>query len=189
MQRASTSKAGLPPISSSPTTLVHPTVSIAGTHPITLGPNVIVQLRTRLTSTYGFIEIGQDSIVGEKATLGQTSPDNSSSENERSGTDIGPGVLIEYGAIIEAARIGAHTIIEAGAKIGKGAVIGEHCKVCAKVEIGEADVIENDTVVYGMRWDERRIEKDGRGLGGIEGARKGMMEGQRNTLKSLWTGK
>lgn len=189
IHRAATSKAGLPPIHSSPTTLIHPTVSLSGTYPITLGPNVIVQLRTHLMSTCGSLSIGQDSIIGEKAALGQNTPTATSSDYESRGIEIGSNVLIEGRATVEAASIGAYTIIETGAKVGKGAVIGEHCKICAKVEIGEAEMIENDMVVYGNRWDERSIEKEGRGLGGIERARKGMMEGQRDTLRSLWTGK
>ena len=96
------------------------------------------------------------------------------------------GVLIETGAIVQGASIGAFSIIGAGAKIGKGAVVGANSKVCAGVEIGVGVVVEDDTVVYGSGWGERRKEKKGVGL---DGMRKNWVELQEDALRKMWTGK
>lgn len=96
------------------------------------------------------------------------------------------GVFIGTCASVEGASIGAYTVIEAGAKIGKGTVIGAYSKVCAGVEIGEGMVVEDDTVVYGSGWGGRRKEKKGLGL---DGMRKTWVDLQRDTLRTMWTGK
>ena len=82
--------------------------------------------------------------------------------------------------------MGAYTIIEAGAKIGKGAVVGSNSKVCAGVEIGEGMVVEDYTVVYGSGWGERRKTKKGSGL---DGMRKTWVDLQGEALRRMWTGK
>ena len=102
------------------------------------------------------------------------------------GVTLSPGVLVETCAVVEGASIGAYTIIEAGAKIGKGTVIGANSKVCAGVEIGEGTVVEDNTVVYGSAWAERRKEKEGLGL---DGMRKSWVEMQQGILRRMWTGK
>ena len=102
------------------------------------------------------------------------------------GVTLSPGVLIETCAVVEGAFIGAYTIIEAGAKIGKGAVIGANSKVCAGVEIGEGMVVEDNNVVYGSGWAERRKERKGVGL---EGMRRSWVDLQGNALRRMWTGR
>ena len=99
---------------------------------------------------------------------------------------LSPGVLIETCASVEGASIGAYTIIEAGARIGKGTVVGANSKVCAGVEIGEGMVVEDDTVVFGSGWGERRMAKKGLGL---DGMRKPWVDLQVDTLRRMWTGK
>ena len=99
---------------------------------------------------------------------------------------LSTGVFIGTGASVEAASIGAFTIIEAGAKIGKGTVVGANSKVCAGVEIGEGMVVEDDCVVYGSEWGGRRKEKKGLGL---DGMRKRWVHLQGEALKRMWTGK
>ena len=99
---------------------------------------------------------------------------------------LSPGVFIGTCASVEGASIGAYTIIEAGAKIGKGTVVGANSKVCAGVEIGEGMVVEDGTVVYGSGWGVRRKEKKGLGLDAI---RKTWVDLQRDTLRTMWTGK
>ena len=89
-------------------------------------------------------------------------------------------------ASVEAASIGAYTIIEAGAKIGKGTVVGANSKVCAGVEIGEGTVIEDNTVVYQSGWGGRRKERNAFGL---EGNSKRLVELQGDTLRRMWTGR
>ncbi len=178
--RSSASKPPPPPIHAHPSTLLHPSAALTGTHPITIGPNAIIQLRTRISSAHGLVSIGEGTIISERAIL--SSPSINTSDTPPTSLTLGPGVVIESGATVEAASIGAYSVIEVGAKIGKGAVIGEHCKVCALVEVGEGEVIGDGTVVYGNGWGERRVERERAGL-------KALVEAQRHTLKGLWTGK
>ena len=143
-----------------------------------------MQLRTRLTSTYGPIHIGDGCIISERVSIGLLSPPQN--ENDPRGITLSPGVFIETCAVIEAASIGPYTIIEAGAQIGKGTVIGANCKVCGGIRIGEGMIIEDDTVVYGSGWGERR--KVTKGLG-LDGMRKIWVNSQEETLRKMWTGK
>lgn len=180
----STSKTLAAPLNATPTTLVSASASCAGTHLITLGSKAIVQLRARLTSTYGPIGVGEGCIISERASIGLLSPPQN--EKEAAGVTLSPGVLVETCAVVEGASVGAYTIIESGAKIGKGAVVGSDCKVCAGVEIGEGAVVEDGTVVYGSGWGERRKVKKGLGL---DGMRKTWVDLQGEALRKMWTGK
>ncbi|KAF6221364.1 hypothetical protein HO133_002219 [Letharia lupina] len=173
--RSSTSKLPTPPLSSTPTTLISASASCTGTHLIKIGSKSIVQLRARLTSNYGPISVGDGCIISERASIGLlSSPQN---EKEAKGVTLSSGVLIETCAVVQGASIGAYTIIEAGAKIGKGTVVG--------VEIGEGMVVDDNTVVYGSG-GERRKEKKGLGL---DRARKVWVDLQEDTLRRMWTGK
>lgn len=146
------------------------------------GSKTIVQLRTLLTSNYGRVDIGDGCIISERASIGLLSaPQN---EKEAKGVTLSPGVLIETCAVVEGASIGPYTIIEAGAKIGKGTVIGANSKVCGGVEIGENVVVEDDTVVYGSGWGQRRKEKKG-----LDEVRRKWVDLQGDALRKMWTGK
>ena len=182
--RSSNSKFSTAPLNTTPTTLISASASCNGNHPITLGSNTILQLRACLTSTYGRIRIEDGCIISERASIGLLSPPRN--EKEVDGVTLSPGVLIETGASVQSAWIGAYTIIEAGAKIGKGTVVGANSKVCAGVEIGEGMVVEDDTVVYGSGWGERRKEKKDLGL---DKMRKAWVDMQGDTLRRMWTGK
>ena len=98
-------------------------------------------------------------------------------------------MIIESSAIVEAASIGAYTVVEVRAKIGQGAVIGANCKVCAMVEIAAGEVIDDDTVIWGHGWDERRVQRKEAELGGSDAGRRAVVEGLAETLKGAWTGK
>ena len=91
-----------------------------------------------------------------------------------------------HSALVQAASIGAFTVVEAGAKVGRGAVIGKNCKICARVQIGEGEVVGYDTVVFGSGWGERRAEKRG---GAMDGKREVWVKAQKEVLKKAWTGK
>lgn len=185
--RVSTSRSLGPPIQSDPTTLISPSATLTGTQPISLGPNVIIQIRARMTSAYGPINISENCLISERASIGLLNPPApTQAEDDPAGVSLAPGVVIESGATVEAASIGAYTIIEAGAKVGRGALIGEHCKVCAMVELGEGAVVGNGMVVYGSGWGEWRSEQ---GRQELEGMRKAAVSEQIEVLRRCWTGK
>lgn len=141
-----------------------------------------MHLRARLISSYGSISVGDGCIISERASIGLLSrPQN---EEEAKGVTLSPGVHIETCAVVEGAFIGPYTIIEAGAKIGKGTMIGANSKICAGVEIGEGMIVEDNTVVYGSGWGERRKEKKDLGL---DGMRKNWVDLQEDTLRRMWS--
>ncbi len=146
------------------------------------GSKTIVQLRTLLTSNYGPVDVGDGCIISERASIGLLSAPRN--EKEAKGVTLSPGVLIETCAVVEGASIGPYTIIEAGAKIGRGTVIGANSKVCGGVEIGEDVVVEDDTVVYGSGWGQRRKEKKG-----LDEVRRKWVDLQEDALRRMWTGK
>ena len=184
VNRSSTSKLPTAPLKITPTTLISASASCTGTYPITLESNTIVQLRACLNSQHGPIRVGIGCIISERASIGLSSPPKS--EEEANGVTLSEGVFIGACASVEGASIGAYTVIEAGAKIGKGTVIGAHSKVCAGVEIGEGMVVEDDTVIYGSGWGERRKEKKGVGL---DGMRKRWVDMQGDSVKRMWNGR
>ena len=98
-------------------------------------------------------------------------------------------MIIESGAVVEAARIGDYSIIEAGAKLGKGCVVGEGCKVCSLVTVPEGGEVGDGMVVWGEGWDQRRRE-GGMGANG-EGrrVRREGVQGLGEVYRRLWTGK
>lgn len=187
-----TSKPPGPPLRTSPTTLVSASAVFSGTHAINLDANVIIQLRSRLSSIYGPITIGEGSIISERASIGLlTASTNSESSKDAakpasSGVDIGAGVVVESGAILEASEIGAFTTIEAGAIVGKGAAVGERCKICARVKVGEGCVVPDGMVVWGSRWGEWRAEQRVREL---DGKKESWVREQGEMLRRIWTGK
>ena len=185
--RVSTSRGLGPPVQYSSTTLVSASAILTGSQPISLGPNVILQIRARINSAYGPINISENCIINERATIGMLSPPASTqAEDDPAGVSLAPGVVIESGATVEAASIGAYTIIEAGAKLGRGAVIGEDCKVCAGVQLREGAVVGNGMVVYGSGWGEWRSEQ---GRQDLEGMRRAAVSEQYEVLRRCWTGK
>ena len=94
-------------------------------------------------------------------------------------------MIIESGATVEARSVGDYSIIEAGAKVGKGARIGGYCKICAKVEVPEGGVVEDGMVVWGDGWGERRMEEEGKGLRS-PGMREGMVEAVAGGVRAVW---
>ena len=140
-----------------------------------------------MTAAYGPINISENCLISERASIGVLSPPApTQAEDKPTGVSLGPGVVIESGAVVEAASIGAYTIIEAGAKVGKGTVVGEHCKVCALVELGEGAVVGDGVVVYGSGWGEWRSEQ---GRQELEGMRRKAVTEQIEVLRRCWTGK
>ncbi|KAL6717488.1 hypothetical protein ACLMJK_005403 [Lecanora helva] len=189
VNRTSTSKASSAPLESNKTALVSSSASLTGSFPIKLGAAVIIQPRSLLSSAIGPIAIGESCIISERASIinfTQSSPQPETNQSSLPKTSLAEGVLIECGAEVEAASIGAFTVIEAGATVGKGAVIGSYCKVCARVQIGEGEVVADGTVVFGSGWGERRAGRKG---GVMEEKREAWVKEQGEVLRKLWTGK
>ena len=86
--------------------------------------------------------VSQSSIESEDA-------ESSGEGEETPGVHLDTNVIIEPAATVEASRIGKGSSIDASAKVMKGAVLGERCKVAACCVVKEGEVLEAWTVVYG----------------------------------------
>ena len=187
------SKGPSQPASKHPTALIHPTVSLTGSEPVTVGQNAIIQLRSRINSTYGPATIADGVLISERVSIGcvsAPSPHQSSDSTAAGAVSIGAYTIIESGAVVEAASIGLGCIIESRAKIGPGAVLGNGCKICALAEIDGDEVLGDGVVVFGPeQGGGRRIDegmtRDGEGMR----ARKEMAEGLGDAYRRVWTGK
>lgn len=128
-----------PPTSLASTLVIADNASLTGTHLITLGSNTVVHPRTKLSSAFAPIKIGNGCIISERASIGlQSEP----AEDEREGVVIDNGVIVEVGAVVEAKRIGEGSVIEVNARIGKGAVIGKVRRYSSVKEESCADAID-----------------------------------------------
>lgn len=90
---------------------------MTGIHPITIGANTVIHLRSKLNSAYGTIAIGEGCIIGERAVVGLLGEGGK-------GVVIGKGVVLEAGARVEG-NLGDGSVVEAGGIVGRGAVVGK----------------------------------------------------------------
>ena len=181
----SSSKTSLPPTQIPSSALVHPTASFKGQFDINVGPKAIIQLRSRIDSTYAPVKLGAGCIIYERASVGYLSQPSHVAEG---GVTLGDGVIIESGAVIEAASIGSHTTIEAHCRIGKEAVIGAYSKVCSGVEVGEKAVLEEGTLIWGSGWDQRRVECKVQN-DSVRSTRRQLADGLNEGIRAIWSQK
>ena len=109
----------------------------------------MIHPHAKLKAEHGNVVVGKNCIIAEKAVVGAGS-------GEDADTAIGDGVSIESGAVVEGKRIGEHSTVGVNAKIGSGAVVGRWCKIAPLCEVGDDEVVEDFTVVFG--YGERRVD-------------------------------
>ena len=115
-----------PPIARSQQALIHEYASLTGTHPIIVGADTIIQLRTKIISAHGPVTIGDGCVVAERAVIGLVGSLGAERCKGWGGEVIlGNGVIIESGAMVEGKMLGEGTIVEVGAVVGRGSVIGK----------------------------------------------------------------
>ncbi|EPE27762.1 Trimeric LpxA-like enzyme [Glarea lozoyensis ATCC 20868] len=154
-KRASTAPAApKPPTSLSPTLTIAEHASLVGSYLITLGANTVVHPRAKLNSTYGPITVGSNCIISERSMIGLQ---GRGADGE--GVVIEDGVIVEVGATVESKVIGEGCVIEVNAKVGRGSLLGTHCKIGPLCEVAEDEVLPDYTVLFanGMR----RIDNSG----------------------------
>jgi len=125
----------------------------------------------------GKVLIGRNSIVSERAVVG-LSTDATSGEDQL--VVLGEGVNIEVGAVIEARSIGDGTTVDIKARVGKGAVVGRHCKIGAMEEVNADEKIEDFVVIHSG--GQRRVDKTMKECPDIRDAK---LVGQQKTLELL----
>ncbi|KAF8244174.1 hypothetical protein K440DRAFT_605317 [Wilcoxina mikolae CBS 423.85] len=149
-----------PPTTLSSTILISEGVQLTGTHPIHIGDHTVLHPRCRLNSTLGPITIGDYCILNERTLLAAA---------DEKGLVVEDYVVVEMNAVVEARRIGEGSVVEVGVK---------NCKFTPLTSIDDAEMVEDDTVVYG--YGERR--KD---MSGSKEARKKLVEKQIDGLRAL----
>jgi len=122
---------------------------LIGPGTIVIGEDTLLHPHAKIIAEHGDVTIGKGCIIAEKAVVGvaQSGPHNHVS--------IGEGVSIESGAVIEGSGIGNYSTIEVNARVRRGAVIGQWCKIAPLCEVGEDEVLADFTVVYGT--GQRRV--------------------------------
>lgn len=161
-----------PPCSIHPSAIISDKAVIVGTHPITIGENVVLHPFAKITSNTGAVRIGRNCVISDRATVGL-----SDSPGTFAGTtvELEDSVSVESGSIIQAERIGSGSIIEASSTIGPGVVVGKvcnqaifyictivvltwklkFCKITASASI-QSEHLPDFTIVYGD--NARRID-------------------------------
>ena len=115
------------PTSIDPSAIVANHAILTGLYPITIGPRVVLHPYARVVSGDGPIEIGEGCIIWEKAVVGSGSAveDDSKRTEKVKKIVLGPNVVVESGAVVEAESVGEGTIIEPFSKLGDGANVGK----------------------------------------------------------------
>ncbi|KAK6006087.1 hypothetical protein QM012_006497 [Aureobasidium pullulans] len=141
-----------PPCSIHPSAIISDKAVIVGTHPVTIGENVVLHPFAKITSNTGAVRIGKNCVIAERATVGL-----SDSPGTFAGTtvELEEGVSVDSGSIVQAEKIGSGSTIEANSTIGPGVVVGKFCKITASSSI-QAETLPDFTIVYGG--NSRRID-------------------------------
>ncbi|CZT24295.1 uncharacterized protein RCC_10016 [Ramularia collo-cygni] len=158
-----------PPCQIHASAVVAEKASISGSHAVELGENTVLHPFAKIKAENGKVSIGRSSVVCETAVVGGECD-----------VHIGDGVVIGTGAIVEAKSIGNGTVIEAKAKIGRGAKVGKYCKITPLNEIKPNEIIPDYTVVYG---DNKR--KHNQTLASNPEVRNALRQGQELHVRSL----
>jgi carbonic anhydrase/acetyltransferase-like protein (isoleucine patch superfamily) len=156
-QATASSAAAKAPVEIHPTAHLDPGAYVRGTHPILLGPGVLVHPRAMLVSIHGPLIINDGTVIMEKCVVGGPVPDakdtpstsmNLDLDSDPIKTVIGTNVLVMAHAQIHAgATIDNSSTVESYATIAKTGTIGEHSKVCPGAFV--ADRVRNWEVVLG----------------------------------------
>ena len=117
----------------------------------------------------GDIEIGEECIVlpgavvradHGKTRIGSRSNVQDNAVIHTGGVDIGEDVTIGHGAMIEARKIGHHSLIGINASLLAGSEIGEFCLVAAGAVVKEGARIPPYSFVAGVPAQVRPIKKE-----------------------------
>lgn len=146
--RRASSFAPKPPLSLDSTSIVANHVQLVGIHPVTIGPNSVINPHARINSTNCSVAIGAGCIIAEKASIGLSGLSQDSMDASHLETiKIGDNVRIESNAVIEAEFIGEYSIVDVDAQIGAGAIIGKHCIITACCVIAANARVPDFTVI------------------------------------------
>lgn len=159
-----------PPCSIHPSAIISDKAVIVGTHPVSIGENVVLHPFSKITSNTGAVRIGNSCIVAERATVGL-----SDSPGTFAGTtvELEEGVSVETGAVVQAERVGTGSVVDVNSNLGPGVVVGkvmrssfhvliplltfdwQFCKISACSSI-QSEHLPDFTIVFGD--NARRVD-------------------------------
>lgn len=128
------SKPAKPPCQIDAKAIISDKAVLVGKHQITIGANTVIHPYAKIDSTHGSIIIGEFCIIAEKAAVGFTNPDSEHAE-----VRIEDYVLVETGAIVEAALISKVSVVGAFAVLEPSSKIGQVCVACIRSLCNSAD--------------------------------------------------
>jgi dynactin-6 len=142
--------AARPPCNIDPTAVVADKAQITGSHPVTIGPHAVLHPYARIRAEGGSITIGAYCIIAEGAIVGFP-------EGQAGDVELGRHVSVESGAEVLAKHVGEVTEVGVHTKVGAGATVGKFCRLTPTERVGDGEVLEEFTVVFG----EGRRRRDG----------------------------
>jgi len=121
-RQASAAPGPKPPCSIHPSAIISDKAVIVGTHPVSIGENVVLHPFAKIVSNTGAVRIGKNCVVGDRATVGL-----SDSPGAFAGTtvELEESVSVESGSIVQAEKIGTGSTVEANSTLGPGVVVGK----------------------------------------------------------------
>ncbi|KAH0293124.1 trimeric LpxA-like protein [Aureobasidium namibiae CBS 147.97] len=151
-RQASAAPGPKPPCSIHPSAIISDKAVIVGTHPVSIGENVVLHPFAKIVSNTGAVRIGKNCVVEDRATVGL-----SDSPGAFAGTtvELEESVSVESGSIVQAEKIGTGSTVEANSTLGPGVIVGKFCKITASSSI-QSENLPDFTIVYGG--NARRID-------------------------------
>ena len=114
-----------PPTVISSSCVIAETATLIGTGLITISSNAVLHPRAKIVSIHGPVTLNDGCIVCERASVGLLTAEEDEDAPAIVGVTLEKNVIVEAAATVEASYIGEGTIIECGAKIGRGALLGK----------------------------------------------------------------
>lgn len=135
LKRTSTAHPKPSSLAIDPSTLIAQHAVLTGTHPIAIGSDVVLHPHSKVSSTYAPVTLRDGVVVFERAHVGVLAVPTPPSHGQY-GLVLDKYVVIETGAVVEAAEVGQGTVVEVGAKLGLGCVIGKVCGTSLHTHVG-----------------------------------------------------
>jgi dynactin 6 len=174
----SSTKDKQPPSTFDKTATIADTTSLSGVHMLNIGASTVIHPRTTILTHSAPVRIGAHCLISDLSTIGITTPTHNPQNKRHShAVIIEDYVIIEPGCIVEGC-VGEGSILEAGAKIKRGAVVGRFCRVPPLGVVEEGEVVEDDQVALGFPLGRRveGITDKGRELRVLVGGMRGVCE-------------
>jgi dynactin-6 len=145
-----------PPATFHQTTVLADTITMFGIHNLHVGAATVIHTRTNILTYSSPVHIGTNCLISDLCTIGICTP-TFSPKNKRAShaVRIGNYVTIEPGCIVEGC-VGTGSVLEAGAKVGRGAMVGNWCRISAHGVVGEGECVEEGEVVLGSGLGRRK---------------------------------